>query len=48
MWLGRPRIAGIIPGVKIQATGRITTRRKVKTMFNPAYELIGRAGQAHG
>jgi RecG-like helicase len=48
VWLGRRRIAGIVPGVKIQATGRITTRRKVKTMFNPAYELIGRPGQAHG
>jgi len=48
VWLGRRRIAGIVPGVKIQATGRITTRRKVKTMFNPAYEIIGRAGQAHG
>jgi len=48
VWLGRRRIAGIVPGIKIQATGRITTRRKVMTMFNPAYEIIGRAGQAHG
>jgi RecG-like helicase len=48
VWLGRRRIAGIVPGVKIRATGRITNRRKVKTMFNPAYELIGRAGQTHG
>ena len=48
VWLGRRRIAGIVPGIKIQATGRITTRRKVATMFNPAYEIIGRAGQSHG
>ncbi|MFD1053981.1 OB-fold nucleic acid binding domain-containing protein [Terrabacter terrigena] len=48
VWLGRRRIAGIVPGIKIQATGRITTRRKVTTMFNPAYEIIGRAGQQHG
>jgi len=48
VWLGRRRIAGIVPGIKIQATGRITNRRKVMTMFNPAYEIIGRAGQAHG
>jgi RecG-like helicase len=48
VWLGRRRIAGIVPGIKIQATGRITTRRKVMTMFNPAYEIIGHVGQAHG
>lgn len=48
VWLGRRRIAGIVPGIKISATGRITTRRKVLTMFNPAYEIIGRAGQTHG
>lgn len=48
VWLGRRRIAGIVPGIKIQATGRITTRRKVTTMFNPAYEIIGRPGQQHG
>lgn len=48
VWLGRRRIAGIVPGIKIQATGRITARRKVTTMFNPAYEIIGRAGQPNG
>ena len=48
VWLGRRRIAGIVPGIKIQATGRITTRRKVLTMFNPAYEIVGRTGQPHG
>lgn len=48
VWLGRRRIAGIVPGIKVQATGRITTRRKVATMFNPAYEIVGRAGQPHG
>ncbi|GAA5028757.1 OB-fold nucleic acid binding domain-containing protein [Terrabacter aeriphilus] len=47
VWLGRRRIAGIVPGIKVQATGRITTRRKVATMFNPAYEIVGRAGQPH-
>lgn len=48
VWLGRRRIAGIVPGIKIQATGRITARRKDLTMFNPAYEIIGRAGQPNG
>ena len=47
IWLGRRRIAGIVPGIKIQATGRVTSQRKVTTIFNPAYEILGRAGQAH-
>jgi len=48
VWLGRRRIAGIVPGIKLRATGRITVQRKLRTMFNPAYEIVGRAGQAHG
>jgi RecG-like helicase len=47
IWLGRRRIAGIVPGIKIQATGRVTKQRKVRTIFNPAYEFLGRVGQAH-
>jgi RecG-like helicase len=47
IWLGRRRIAGIVPGIKIQATGRVTKQRKVVTIFNPAYEILGRVGQAH-
>ncbi len=47
IWLGRRRIAGIVPGIKMQATGRVTSQRKVTTIFNPAYEILGRAGQAH-
>ena len=47
IWLGRRRIAGIVPGIKIQATGRVTQQRKVTTIFNPAYEILGRAGRAH-
>jgi hypothetical protein len=47
IWLGRRRIAGIVPGIKIQATGRVTKQRKVTTIFNPAYEILGRVGQPH-
>ena len=47
IWLGRRRIAGIVPGIKMHATGRVTSQRKVTTIFNPAYEILGRAGQAH-
>ncbi|MDN5767558.1 MAG: OB-fold nucleic acid binding domain-containing protein [Humibacillus sp.] len=47
IWLGRRRIAGIAPGIKVQATGRITRQREVTTIFNPAYEIIGRPGAGH-
>ena len=46
IWLGRRRIAGIVPGIKMQATGRVTSQRKVTTIFNPAYEILDRAGNA--
>jgi hypothetical protein len=48
VWLGRRRIAGIVPGIKIQATGRVTRQRSVPTIFNPAYEIIYRSGQSDG
>ena len=48
VWLGRRRIAGISPGIKVQATGRVTRQRDVTTIFNPAYEIIGRPGAGHG
>jgi RecG-like helicase len=47
IWLGRRRIAGIVPGIKLQATGRVTKQRKLTTIFNPAYEILGGVGQAH-
>jgi RecG-like helicase len=47
IWLGRRRIAGIVPGIKIQATGRVTRQRKMTTIFNPAYEILGRVGRGH-
>jgi RecG-like helicase len=47
VWLGRRRIAGIVPGIKLQATGRVTKQRKTTTIFNPAYEILGRVGQTH-
>lgn len=47
VWLGRRRIAGIDPGVKLRATGRVSRHRNLTTIFNPAYEIIGRTGAAH-
>ncbi|HET7397375.1 MAG TPA: OB-fold nucleic acid binding domain-containing protein [Intrasporangium sp.] len=46
-WLGRRTIPGISPGTRLRATGRVTTHRGVTTIFNPAYEIIGRSGGAH-
>ena len=48
VWLGRRRIAGIVPGIKMQATGRITKQRSVTTIFNPAYEILHRSGASDG
>jgi RecG-like helicase len=48
VWLGRRSIPGISPGTHLRATGRVTVQRRTKTIFNPAYEVIGRAGESHG
>ncbi|MGN6752336.1 MAG: OB-fold nucleic acid binding domain-containing protein [Intrasporangium sp.] len=47
IWLGRRSIPGIAPGVKLQATGRVTRHHEVLTIFNPSYEIIGPDGH-HG
>lgn len=39
IWLGRRRIGGIEPGTYLKATGRVSFRQGVPTMFNPAYEI---------
>ncbi len=39
IWLGRRQIAGIHPGRKLVAWGRITVHRRHKVLFNPVYEL---------
>ncbi len=44
IWLGRRRIAGIVPGTKLQATGRVTQQRHLTIIFNPAYEIVPRTG----
>jgi RecG-like helicase len=39
VWLGRRRIAGIMPGRKIVATGRVATADGRRVMYNPRYDL---------
>ncbi|GAA0411093.1 OB-fold nucleic acid binding domain-containing protein [Streptomyces luteireticuli] len=39
VWLGRRSIAGIEPGRKLIASGRISMSRGRRVLFNPRYEL---------
>ncbi len=39
VWLGRRRIAGIVPGTSLTAHGRVTYKHGIPTIFNPAYEI---------
>ena len=48
VWLGRRSIPGIAPGIHLRATGRVTLQRRTVTIFNPAYEVIGRVGETLG
>jgi hypothetical protein len=40
VWLGRRELAGIMPGRRLRATGRITTSGGRRVIFNPRYELL--------
>jgi len=44
VWLGRRAIAGIEPGVRLRVHGRMTLRRGIPTIFNPAYEIVPARG----
>jgi len=39
VWLGRRRIAGIVPGTYLTAHGLVTYRHGIPTIFNPSYEI---------
>lgn len=39
VWLGRRTIAGLSPGRRLRATGRITTGEGRRLIYNPKYEL---------
>lgn len=40
VWLGRRRIAGIVPGVSIEIRARIGRHEHSRVIYNPRYELI--------
>ncbi len=39
VWLGRRKIAGIKPGATLVASGRVSCRDGVRTIYNPRYDL---------
>ncbi|HEY5249009.1 MAG TPA: OB-fold nucleic acid binding domain-containing protein [Dermatophilaceae bacterium] len=39
IWLGRRRIAGVVPGTYLRVHGRVTYQHGIPTIFNPAYEI---------
>lgn len=44
VWLGRRTIPGIAPGTRLRATGRVAIHRGLRTIYNPAYEIVVRSG----
>ncbi|MFV0463269.1 MAG: OB-fold nucleic acid binding domain-containing protein [Nostocoides sp.] len=42
VWFGRRSIGGIEPGALLSASGRVSMRRGVPVIFNPAYAIIPR------
>jgi hypothetical protein len=44
IWLGRRRIAGIEPGRRLSATGRLAVQGDRKLIYNPFYSLEATAG----
>ena len=40
VFIGRRTIAGIEPGRRMRATGRVTTNEGRRLIFNPRYELL--------
>lgn len=47
IWLGRRRIPGVVPGIRLRATGRVSRHRTMTTIYNPAYEILGRLEGTH-
>ena len=40
VWLGRRRIAGVVPGRTLQVEGRIGRHDGARVLYNPRYELL--------
>lgn len=46
VWLGRREVAGIVPGARLTATGMVTMVKGRPALYNPAYVLKARTGEA--
>lgn len=42
VWLGQRVVAGVNPGIRLRAHGRVAVRRGDRILFNPTYELLPR------
>jgi hypothetical protein len=45
VWLGRRKIRGLYPGVRLSAEGRLVLVDDKLVMYNPKYRVIARAGE---
>ncbi len=47
VWLGRRRIAGVEPGRRVMARGRVGVHNGRLAIYNPWYELLPAAAPSH-
>ena len=40
VWMGRPKVAGIVEGVKLLVSGRLTEQDGRKLIYNPEFEML--------
>jgi hypothetical protein len=45
IWLGRDRIAGIVPGTRLIAEGLAVPTGSHLVLYDPSYEIIGMPGE---
>jgi hypothetical protein len=45
IWLGRDRIAGIVPGTRLVAEGLAVPTGSHLVLYDPSYEIIGMPGE---
>ncbi len=44
IWLGRRKIAGVVPGARMTVSGLVTVLNGRPMMYNPRYELKAKPG----
>lgn len=46
VFLGRRRVLGVAPGLRVRVTGRVSVAKGHKVIFNPAYDIVGGVSRA--